>query len=358
MDALIASASALEPDAGQQLAFLRQLQRLFQEGDFTSTYKYALLLALAELAIECDGHAGAELVLPMERIAGKFAEFYWLQSLPYSADATGNHGVLFQNSGLQVAVIGHLTALRDLGISTLSQARQHPHWPRTLEAIASRVRDMPVPRLQSLSGSSVVFLFDPATVGKTLTLLPGVAFHLRRFQGFIQQLVRAGWVNYIRSNNKNASLVGQGADLEAFLFMTPRAALAKVEQLLSPLQDRRCFFCQQGLHEKGDVDHFIPWSRYPRDTALNFVLAHKKCNTDKRDLLAGGAHLDRWLERNAREGATIAGQLQQAGFVSEPGVEMMVASWAYREGVSAGVQVWQGCGNTTRISPDVMQSFG
>ncbi|NDP60850.1 MAG: hypothetical protein GZ090_15995, partial [Oxalobacteraceae bacterium] len=62
--------------------------------------------------------------------------------------------------------------------------------------------------------------------------------------------------------------------------------------------------------------------------------------------------------RNAREGATIAGQLQQAGFVSEPGVEMMVASWAYREGVSAGVQVWQGCGNTTRISPDVMQSFG
>ena len=357
MDTLIASTP--EPDAGQQLAFLRQLQRLFQEGDFTSTYKYALLLALAELAIECDAPAGAALVLPMERIAGKFAEFYWLQSLPYSAGAAGNSsGVLFQNTGQQVAVIRHLTDLRMLGVSTLAQARQHAHWPRTLAVIATRVRDMPVQRLQNVPGSRVVFLFDPDAVGKTLTLLPGVAFYLRRFQGFIQQLVRAGWVNYIRSNSRNAQLVGQGADLEAFLFMTPRAALAKVERLLAPMQDQRCFFCQQDLHKKGDVDHFIPWSRYPRDTALNFVLAHKECNTDKRDLLAGGAHLDRWLERNAREGATIAGQLQQAGFVSEPGVATMVASWAYREGVSAGVQVWQGCGNTTLISPEVMQAFG
>ena len=33
------------------------------------------------------------------------------------------------------------------------------------------------------------------------------------------------------------------------------------------------------------VDHFIPWSRYPRDLVQNFVLAHNACNLDKGDML-------------------------------------------------------------------------
>ena len=40
------------PSADQQLGFLSKLQRLFAEGDFTATYKYALLIAMADLAIE------------------------------------------------------------------------------------------------------------------------------------------------------------------------------------------------------------------------------------------------------------------------------------------------------------------
>lgn len=68
-----------EPDAVAQLAFLQHLQRLFQEGDFSAAYKYALLLALAELAVECDCAEGAPLKIPIARIADKFAEFYWLQ---------------------------------------------------------------------------------------------------------------------------------------------------------------------------------------------------------------------------------------------------------------------------------------
>ena len=39
------------------------------------------------------------------------------------------------------------------------------------------------------------------------------------------------------------------------------------------------------------VDHFIPWSRYPRDLAQNFVLAHGACNLDKGDMLSAPAQL-------------------------------------------------------------------
>ena len=42
--------SAPSPEA--QLAFLTKVQRLFAEGDFTATYKFALLIALAAVAVE------------------------------------------------------------------------------------------------------------------------------------------------------------------------------------------------------------------------------------------------------------------------------------------------------------------
>ena len=34
------------------------------------------------------------------------------------------------------------------------------------------------------------------------------------------------------------------------------------------------------------VGHVIPWSRYPRDLAQNFVLALSACNLDKGDMLS------------------------------------------------------------------------
>jgi hypothetical protein len=37
------------------------------------------------------------------------------------------------------------------------------------------------------------------------------------------------------------------------------------------------------------VNHFVPWSRYPRDLAHNLVLAHGGCNSRKSDLLGAVA---------------------------------------------------------------------
>ena len=49
------------PSAEAQLAFLAKLQRLFAEGDFTATYKFALLIALADIAVEIGSDDGGEL---------------------------------------------------------------------------------------------------------------------------------------------------------------------------------------------------------------------------------------------------------------------------------------------------------
>lgn len=141
----------------------------------------------------------------------------------------------------------------------------------------------------------------------------------------------------------NQTLLGEQHDLESFLFGTPRAALKQVELLLSPMQNYCCFFCENKLTNKNiAVDHFIPWSRYPRDTPLNFVVAHQRCNSDKLDLLAAERHVEKWLMRNQQEGMEIYQQLQNIGFTGQPEVSKQIAYWAYQQAVEQNSYLWVG----------------
>ena len=81
-----------------QLDFLQHVQRIFDEGEFVATYKFALLIALVELAIERGDDTGAPLELDLHSIAEKFIEQYWPHAAPYSA-ADGAPAVLVQNHG-------------------------------------------------------------------------------------------------------------------------------------------------------------------------------------------------------------------------------------------------------------------
>jgi hypothetical protein len=64
-----------------------------------------------------------------------------------------------------------------------------------------------------------------------------------------------------------------------------RIALAAVRPGLLDLQDGRCFYCGGALSGSSEVDHFIPWARYPDDGIENLVLADAGCNGAKRDFL-------------------------------------------------------------------------
>ena len=61
------------PSAEFQLQFLAKLQRLFAEGDFTATYKFALIISLADLAIELGRDDGSSLALTTRNLGERFA---------------------------------------------------------------------------------------------------------------------------------------------------------------------------------------------------------------------------------------------------------------------------------------------
>src|SRR6516164_4215538 len=90
------------PTSDEQIRFLVNLQRLLDEGLFVASYKFALLLSLADLSIEKGDDSGSPLTLTTDAIAEKFIQYYWRQAVPYPA--AHNTSVLKQNTGKQAAV--------------------------------------------------------------------------------------------------------------------------------------------------------------------------------------------------------------------------------------------------------------
>lgn len=297
-----------------------------------------MLISLAEIAVESD-ESEYVLRIPLSEIAEKFANLYWPQTAPYVSRAiNSNTAVLFQNQGKQAAVINELLKLRAGGANTLAQAKLLNNWQTTLNKIASTIEDMPLPRLQNIGGKASCFVYDYPISQGVVVLRPGVAGMLRSFHPLIQQLTRSGWIRHIRENQHNTSIIGHTDELESFMFGSSRIALNEVRLLLSKIQARKCFYCNHVIQNSGDIDHFIPWSKYPRDLALNFVLAHPQCNRSKSDMLAAQSHLVRWVDRNAKYGDEIQGSLNS--FFAPSNSALHIARWAYTQGISAGAVGW------------------
>jgi hypothetical protein len=133
--------------------------------------------------------------------------------------------------------------------------------------------------------------------------------------------------------------LGDADDLETFLFSTSRQSLSLLGEGLRRIDGVNCFYCGHGM-STFDVDHFVPFSQYPKDLAHNFVLAHPGCNRSKSDMLAGRPHLERWLERLVRRADAVAEVGLHAGIVVEADVSRRVATWGYTSAAASGSKAW------------------
>jgi hypothetical protein len=327
------------PTAEEQVAFLGKVERVLSEGQYVATYKYALLLAIADLAVKHGRDDGGELDLPIRAIAEEFIELYWRQGAPYgNSVADGSYNILQQNTGRQAAIISIVDDLRQAH-GTLMRARQSPAWAAAVTEAVRLVREMPLWRLQRLRNEVLDFLYAESPVAGNIRLKSGVAANLRRFHAIIIRLAQSEWMHFIQSLPGNAQLLGPTSDLSQFLFGADRSALLRMATPLADVQKGQCLYCERRV-DSGEIDHFVPWSRYPRDLAHNLVLAHKQCNRHKSDLLAAETHLDRWLARNQAHGDAISEAARTANIIVDLSGTMSVAGWAYAHGASLHAATW------------------
>lgn len=334
------SFSAPPPSPEAQLAFLAKLQRLFAEGDFTATYKFALLISFAELAVEHGADDGAQLTLTTRQIAERFVYLYWQHASPYGTGRVGSQpGVLVQNLGDQAAILNAISEFRaGTSASSALQASGLPSYAPLLSKVASVVSAQPLKYLQNFSGVTDPFLYERQSRG-SVTLKPGVSYCLRRFYTLVEQMARTRWVAHIEANRRNHPILGNADDLEDFLFSSSRQSLAVISTQLRKLDGSRCFYCGEGLAD-ADVDHFVPFSLYSRDLANNFVLAHPACNRSKSDTLAARPHLERWLERLVLKEQQLAEIGLLAGVSSDKEIVQRVATWSYKAANDTGGRAW------------------
>lgn len=346
------------PSAEVQLAFLSKLQRLFAEGDFTATYKFALLIALSDLAVEWGTDDAGELPLSIQQIADRFVQLYWRHALPYGTGRPDTQaGVLVQNLGVQAAVLTSIAAFRaSSGATTSTQARALPTYKALVTRVAGVVSAQPLTYLQNFGGVTDPFLYERTGPG-VIQLKPNVAYCLRRFHPLVQQLARTHWVDHIKTNRRNHGILGDAGDLEDFLFGISRQSLAIIGTGLRKLDGAYCFYCGQGMHN-ADVDHFIPFALYPRDLAHNFVLAHPQCNRSKSDSLAGKAHLERWLQRTVKQSAQLVEVGASAGVAVDSRTVHRVAAWGYANAQAAGGRAWIKAASYEAIGVDYLTLLG
>ena len=335
------------PSAAQQLEFLKKVERLLSNGGFTATYKFALLIALANLAVERGSDSGDELRIDLKDLGREFARLYWRAPRPFGSLDAPLRQVRTPGEATIIQIVRPLAARTGWSYARVRQ------YPFEENAVTDEVRRLvcryPLFHLQEVRAPGAAaaeqdeFLFPKPTSDEAqrmslefITLKPGVGACLRRLHGIVVRLCESEWARWVRKTNEE---LGADSKLEDELFGCERSALTSLVEPLWDLQRGRCFYSGARL-VKGDavhVDHFIPWSMFAFDSAFNLVLASPTANESKAASLASVRFLDEILERNS----VFAQDLTGFGGAAGDGAKFRsVARWAYSTAESHGWLDW------------------
>ncbi|MDO9016086.1 MAG: HIT domain-containing protein [Myxococcales bacterium] len=355
-------------------AFVEKLLTLLDQGQFTATYKFAVLLGLVDLCMEhATGQGAAPESITTAQLAQKVLALYWPQATAFR----GTAAVLRQSSGrLQDAkILSLIRAFRAQHApdpsTTLARARAAA--PAAFAVLAREVEwtliEMPLPRAQMLSrrGDEDRFLYEinwsvgePVTRGafgrgdfdNLIRFRPGAAEQLVALASVVRPVVQRRWAAKVAQLNTN---VVEDAQLEEFLFGTTRVSLAPVRAPLIELHDARCFYCSGKLGRDVDVDHFIAWARHPENAVENLVPAHPGCNESKSDHLAAAEHVTRWAERLRVHGHDLDDIARRATWEHDAGRALAVARVIYLR-LRPDVRLWQARDTFERADRDALVS--
>jgi hypothetical protein len=246
--------------------------------------------------------------------------------MPFSGHAPSM--VLRQNTAGQVEIVSAIMRFRERHAPDPSV----PRWQSRLAAperyeqlvrlVERKLIKMPLPRLQMMGQSDRRFIYEiywdqrvelrevtryqvgeASTFDNRVLLRPRVSEYLLQLSGLLRPLIQRHWAAMVTQLNRL-----EESQLELFLFGADRIQTARIRAGLWEVQEQRCFYCDTLVRDpaQGQVDHFVPWSRYPDDGLDNLVVADKACNGFKSSSLAAAHHLSRWTRRFAENSTDYA----------------------------------------------------
>jgi 5-methylcytosine-specific restriction endonuclease McrA len=338
-----------DDDVADDGLLIERLLRVIDEGRRTATYKLALLLALIDAAAVSDGATE----LPTRSIAAQVLALYYPQTRLYVAN-DGIERELRQISMKSSPPLRAALRLRlhgdaaDCRSAHDAAVRIPDEYERALDAVEDTFVRYPIPLLQVVGRQLVPFLYhadweEGTTVASLrrrdadrVRLLPGVADRLVVLGPMLRPLIELHWTSDV------ARWTGVNLEDEALrthLFGTERVTFpARLVAGVHDLQDGNCFYCGDRISGRGQVDHFLAWSRWPNDAVENLVLADR-CNGAKSDHLSAVAHLERWATRLDEHGANLSDIAASTGWRSDPARTRALVATTYSH-LSPGTPLW------------------
>ncbi|MCK5690391.1 hypothetical protein KAI87_14025, partial [Myxococcota bacterium] len=302
------------------VTFAQRVLDLLDRGAFVSTYKYAVLLGLMDLCLEKTSQKGEppESVTTYQ-LAEKVIQLYW----PHSRNYLKTTQLLRQNTLGQAKILTEISLFRkSLSDPSNLLFRARASNPAGYEKLLRKVEwiliYMPLPKLQTVGRTPEKLLYEIAwdnsieknkkrvsayQRGNTggfdnrIKFVEGVSQNLVILNGLLRPLIHREWARMVARINDE--IFSDQNNIEEFLFGAERVSLQTITTPLRDAQNNRCFYCDNSMpHKNIEIDHFIPWARYPDNGIHNLVAAHRKANNAKRDFLASKDHLLHWTERN------------------------------------------------------------
>lgn len=280
----------------------------------SATHKLALLRVLLRIA---DGHAGAVLrresstngdrvILPLGLVA-----LYWIHQYK---DLIDHHG-FFQtpnkspNMGFMKADGWHKLNNRtssDFRIGNLFMGDDAVALHKTLSASAQNIKNMPCKYITLPNSDTRVFEVAAKTVKAKESIfldlqtlqqwgefsLPETTWlALSRYACWIEPVLVSEWVKTMATYEGNKAY--SSPDKQTFLYqalnwLEPKRTTTEVRDRFKSLashQTMQCVWSAKTLTNKYDIDHSMPFSRWPNNDLWNLVPSDEKVNNTKRDRL-------------------------------------------------------------------------
>ncbi|HVX19118.1 MAG TPA: HNH endonuclease [Acidimicrobiales bacterium] len=321
-----------------------RLLAVIDEGRKVATYKLALISALMDAAAEhVDSTGRAPDVLTTRQVAEHVVRLY-LPQVRVFVTLDGRERELRQITAKGSAVLGPILALhvaaQNRRCRTFHEIRTHlpDELDNCLDKVEVGFARYPLLRLQTVGRRTDPFLYDVdwdesvtqsrlrRPDGNLIRFQPGAADELLRLAPLVRPLVELHWTRMVA---ELSGIATEEAKLREHLFGASRVAFpAALRSGLADLHQGRCFYCGRALGRRIEVDHFIPWSRWPNDAIENLVPADV-CNNHKRDFLPARRHVEHWAERLDRRGSDLASLASSTSWAAEPDRTLALARSTY-----------------------------
>lgn len=257
----------------------------------TTTYKFALIRALADLALANRGGLRWEeevVAVPLEQITHLWVEYYYPlvtaeNFLPQGNQPEGKSDIAFRQELAELSSrFGSMG-----GLFALKKELHKPHPSGDLKSVLRKIR-------RALVEGPVTFAGNDAVGGKLFrhnkeeVLVPvGLWAELGRYGSWIRDAVLLQWADYIKNCCEPQSGIRTGDILDSLMNKDAVRNQQEYRSLMDQARQEnpRSLWSSGRLNADFHVDHIIPFSLWGNNDLWNLAPVLPKENLAKSDLL-------------------------------------------------------------------------